>query len=35
MEIFFKGRSLGRKPVSVQDILRRLKEWSVRAQAHA
>ena len=35
MEIFFAGRSLGLKPVSTQDILRRLKEWSVRAKAHA
>ena len=35
METFFKGRSLGRKPVSTQDILRRLKEWSVRAKALA
>ena len=33
MEIFSGGLSLGRKPVSTQDILRRLKEWSVRAKA--
>ena len=33
MEIYFKGRSLGRKPVSSQDILSRLEEWSVRAKA--